>query len=135
MAKRARKDRMIAVHEQSDDLHVVGLGNLRVFIIEDEGMWFAQCQDINYAAQGASLAEVKQNFEQGLAATVDEHLKVFGNIENLLASIPSSRIRQELMRKIPQAFRYSQVTIHRLPEALQKVIPFQAIEFIQPIAA
>src|SRR5690242_18115309 len=103
MPRRARKGRMIAVHKQSDDLHVVGLGNLRVFIVQDDGMWFAQCQDINYAAQGASLTEVKQNFEQGLAATIDEHLKVFGNLENLLASMPSPRIGRELMRQIPQA--------------------------------
>jgi len=114
---------------------VVGFGNLRVIVIKDDDMWFAQCLDINYAAQGASLAQVKRNFERGLSATVDEHVRVFGNIENLLARGPSSRIRQEIMHKMPQTFRYSQVTVHRLPKELQSVIQFQGIEFIRPLAA
>ena len=112
--------------------HVVGFGNLRVLIICDDEMWFAQSQDINYAAQGASLAEVKRNFERGLTATVHEHLRAYGHIRNLLSRPPSSGVWQDLIRMSPPAFRYSQVTTHRLPEQIQDVIRFESIEFIQP---
>jgi hypothetical protein len=95
-------------------------------------MWFAQSQDINYAAQGASLAEVKRNFERGLTATVHEHLRVYGHIRNLLSRPPSSGVWQDLIRMSPPAFRFSQVTTHRLPEQIQDVIRFEGIEFIQP---
>jgi hypothetical protein len=138
MVKRARKRReeTTAFHAQSSDssVNVVGFGNLRVFVVEDEGMWFAECQDINYAAQGGSLDEVQRNFERGLSATVDEHLRVFGSIENLLSQQPSSIVRRRI-HKMPRRFRYSQVTVHRLPEKIQDIIQFQGIEFIQPTIA
>src|ERR1700692_1920059 len=113
-ATRVPKRRTTAFHAHRDasdtSIDVVGFGNLRVFIIKDDGMWFAQCVDINYAAQGASEPEVKANFERGLRSTVEEHLRRFGSIENLLARTPSPRVRQELMRHMPRTFRYSQVT-------------------------
>lgn len=140
MAHRARKRRepTTAFHTQADmsdsSFNVVGFGNLRVFIVKDEDMWFAQCLDINYAAQGKSLARVKRNFEEGLTATVDEHLHRKGHIEDLLTHGPSPRMRRELLRLTPQAMHYSQVTVHKLPKQLQDLIRYQGIEFIQPAA-
>jgi hypothetical protein len=134
--RRSSKPSTTAFHAQlpNSSVNVVGFGNLRVFVVEDEGMWFAECQDINYAAQGRLLDEVRRNFERGLSATVDEHLRVFGHIENLLARPPSLIVRRQI-HKAPQRFRYSQVTVHRLPKKIQSIIQFQAIEFIQPSLA
>jgi hypothetical protein len=133
------KKRTTAFHAQRDtsdmSINVVGFGNLRVLIVKDDDMWFAQCLDINYAAQGMSEAEVKANFERGLRATVDEHLRIYGNIENLLARAPSPRLRQEIVQRMPRAFRYSQVTFHRLPSQIQNAIRFEKIEFIRPNVA
>ena len=135
MANGARKRRLstTAFHARSSDesLNVVGFGNLRVLVVEDGGAWFAECQDINYAAQGSSLDEVQHNFEKGLSATVDEHLRVFGNIENLLSRPASSTVRRRF-HTMRRSFRYSQVTVHSLPKKIQKIIQFQGIEFIQP---
>jgi hypothetical protein len=137
--KKRTTKRTTAFHAHGDtpdsSVDVIGFGNLRVIVVQDDDLWFATCLDFNYAAQGTSLSEVKSNFERGLSATVEEHLRVFGNIENLLSRPSSSRIRQEIMHKMPQAFRYSQVTVHRLPKELQNVIQFEGIEFIRPIAA
>jgi predicted RNase H-like HicB family nuclease len=135
MQNRSQKKATTAFHSSDSTIDVVGFGNLRVLIIEDDGDWFAQCQDLNYAAQGTSLEEVKLNFERGLAATVEEHLRIFGHIENLLGHAPSLSLRRQLMHKMPQRFRYSQVTVHQLPEKLQDAIQFAGIEFIRPVAA
>jgi len=64
--------------------HVVGIGDLRVMIVEEEGHWFAQGLEIDYAADGLSLDDVKRRFEQGLASTVSEHVKIYGSIQHLL---------------------------------------------------
>jgi hypothetical protein len=61
-----------------------GIGNLRVLVSRRDGFWFARGLEIDYAAQGLTLGEVKRNFEAGLSLTVGEHLRAFGNVENLL---------------------------------------------------
>jgi hypothetical protein len=136
---KSQKRRTATLHARRDtsdsSINVVGFGNLRVIIVEEDGMWFAQCLDINYAAQGSSLDEVKRNFERGLASTVDEHLRVHGHIRNLMSRPVSSRVRQQLMQMPTQAFGYSQVTLHRLPKEIQNAIRFEGIEFIRPVAA
>jgi hypothetical protein len=73
-----------AVHTHEGNTHVVSLSALRVMLLEDTNGWFAQGLEIDYAASGASLDEVKKNFEDGFCATMHEHLTMYGNIERFL---------------------------------------------------
>lgn len=111
--------------------HVVGIGNLRVMITPEDGSWFAQALEIDFAAEGTSLPDVKRRFEKGLEATIDEHIKVFGNIDKLLQPAPTEAWR-ELLSVIPGAdrYRFSQVSIH-----IAEALPFKGITYIEPRAA
>jgi hypothetical protein len=134
--KPKKRSQTTAFHAQQSDsgINVVGFGNLQVYVIQEEpGVWFARSQEINYAAQGNSLEDVQHNFERGLIATVDEHLRVFGHIKNLLSQNPRTNVRQHLSERFPQSFRYSQLTVHALPEKLQQTIQFENIAFIRPL--
>src|SRR5262245_47961204 len=79
-----------AMHLSNDDetTHVVGIGNLRVLITQDREYFFAQELEVDYFAQNTSLDDAKVAFEKRLAATVGEHLKVYGNIDKLLVVAP-----------------------------------------------
>jgi hypothetical protein len=89
------KDGAKAVHEHTlEGEHKVGIGNLRVFVMPDGEFWFAKGFEIDYATQGSTPEEAKDNFAQGLAETIDLHIQMYGTIERLLA--PSDVI-QELM--------------------------------------
>ncbi len=104
-----------AIHAEHKDgvHHIVGLGNIRVLLIPEGEGWFAQGLEIDYAAQGEDLESVKTEFEAGLEATVQEHLRIKGDINTLLkcaskefwdlASDPKVHLK-----------RYSQVTHHHV---------------------
>jgi hypothetical protein len=116
-------------------ISVVGIGNLRVVIIKDDDLWFAQGLEIDYAAQGQTIEDVKKHFEGGLAATVHEHLRVFGDIGKLLKVAPAEVWNEFLMGTFVESKHYSfdQVTVHKLKRELQSSLPF--IEGIQYIEA
>jgi len=112
---------------------VVGVGNLRVFIVQEDGMWFAQALEIDYAAQGSTLEDVKSNFEQGFCATIHENLRVYGTIENILKPAPQS-IWKELLYDVTvdNKLRFFHVSTHKFPEKIQQALPFEAISYVQP---
>jgi hypothetical protein len=62
----------------------VGIWNLHVLIVPEGNGWFAQAFEIDYGVQGNSPEEVKKRFEQGLAATIQHNLDIFGSINNML---------------------------------------------------
>jgi len=90
------KDGANAVHEHTPDgQHAVGIGNLRVFLMPDGDFWFAKGFEIDYATQGETFEQAKENFASGLAATIDLHIQMYGNIERLLRP---SDVVQELVQ-------------------------------------
>jgi hypothetical protein len=117
----------LAVHAHSDDgsFHVVGIGNLRVMLVEDGDAWFAQGLEIDYAIQGISVEDVKVRFEKGLYASLDEHIKVYGGIKGLLVPAPSE-VWAEFLES-PAIERYTQVSFH----AQQLTLPgfFSGIDY------
>jgi hypothetical protein len=119
-----------ALHAQTSDgnTHLVAIGNLRVVLVEEDGAWFAQGLEIDYAAQGNSVEAVKRNFEQGLAATVDQHIRVYGTIENLLAAAPPEVWKDVLHAKCRKK-SYSQFTLHE--DVTQQKLPFEGIDYIE----
>lgn len=119
----------------NDGTAVISIGPLRVVVIPDGKFWFAQGLEIDYAAQGKSLEEVKQNFQEGLTGSVHENLKRFGTIRKLMRPAPPDVWVEMLYGPLSaesQKFMFIQETVHIIPE-LKKL--FEKIEFIQQRAA
>ena len=121
-----------AIHGKMEDgTSVVGTFHLRVLIKAEGVHWIAQGLDIDYLAQGKSLDDAKTQFEEGLMATIHEHLKVHGNIEKVLVPAPievwkeffhaSTNTNPTIMRK-----EFSQISVHSLP--------FRGIDYIAAAA-
>lgn len=128
-SKIRRLGKALAIETTSGATHLIGIGNLRVMITNDDGSWFAHALEIDYAAQGSSLKDVKRRFERGLVATIDEHLKMYGSIEKLLKPAPRD-VWVALVDAAKMGRFYSQISVH-----VHKALPFQNIEYYEPKAA
>jgi hypothetical protein len=137
MAKLTRKKggqapKTTAFHEKTKDgTSIVGIGNLRVVILQEGNVWFAQGLEIDYAVQATSLAKVKKAFEQGLYTTVNENLRAHGSIEKLLKPAPPEVWTEMLFGltvKGKHFKRYSQISMHK---TLQQTLPFAAIDYLE----
>jgi hypothetical protein len=102
--------------------------NLRVLITKDEGSWLAQGLDVDYAIDGNSLRDVKKRFEDGLAATIEAHLRVHGTIKQLLNIAPPNVWEQwsDAKNKLRQ-FRHTTVIV--TPQK-QTELPFDNLVFL-----
>ena len=120
-----------AIHAKHKDgvHHLVGIGNLRVFIVPDGDFWFAQGLEIDYAVQGDSIAEAQKNFETGLEASIDLNLRMYGNIEKLLIPAPSE-VLQEAARNKGKTQTYTQVSLHDMAVKSQEALPFEGISYL-----
>ncbi len=133
-----------AIHLQSGDQHVVGVKSLSVLLCEDDGAWFAQSLEIDYAAAGQTVEEAKENFELGLDATIAEHLKLHGSIKELLKIAPQ-HAWDAFYAADPSSLKQKITTInfHNLENlnveniCADKVVsfPFKEIKFLEPLAA
>lgn len=110
---KATKTGAVAFHDSSScehgDSHAVLLLRLKVMITEEEGYWFAQCLEIDYATDGESMEDVTARFEGGLRKAIDVHLREFGNLDNLLQPAPS-QVLMEFNQKFTRL--YSQASLH-----------------------
>ena len=124
---KAKPTQAMAMHEIDGDNHIVGVGNLRVIVCQDEDKtWLAQGLEIDYLATGDSAEEAKTNFEIGFKATINLHIKIHRTIEHLLKVAPQN-IWKSLKGEGTQ-YRYSQVSFH---EDLFKALPYPGINFIE----
>ena len=82
-------DETTAIHLSGEGDHIVGIGNLRVYIVKDGDYWCAQGLEIDYLAQGKTIADAQKAFEQGLAATIHENLNLNNTIEPVLKGGPT----------------------------------------------
>lgn len=130
----------IALHLSNGDEHIVGLKALRVLLSKDGNSWFAQGLDIDYAAAGASIESVQENFEAGLCLTVHEHLKMYGHISKFLVVAPQEAW-QEYYDAKPECIkqRFSTIQLHQAgcEEVTQGKVnhfdfPFNKVQFIEP---
>jgi hypothetical protein len=119
----------LAVHETDGETHLVGIGNLRVLVCKDGGAWFAQGLEIDYAANGRTLKEVKHNFEEGLAKTIDLHIKVYDNLDKFLDAAPRSAWKDLWQLNKKRIYDYSQVSQHA---SLLKSLHLDGVTYIQP---
>ena len=123
----------LAIHRLKGDSHIVGIGNLRVIICEDAGIWFAQGLEIDYAANGNSLKDVQSNFEHGLAATIDLHLRANDTIKTLLVPAPA-KVWQELAGG-SRKYEYTQISAHKLEAPAFQELPYGGICYLEQQAA
>jgi len=121
----------MAIHGSDGDNHIVGIGNLRVIMCEEKGIWFAQGLEIDYASNGKSLSEVKKNFEHGLSSTIRLHLQAFDSIEKLLVPAPADTWKA--LTDIKRDFRFSQVSIHEFDTDAKELLhlPYTGISYLE----
>lgn len=88
----AKAGNAVALHVTDGDHDHTAFGQLRVLITREGGVWFAQGLEIDYAASGTSLEDVKDRFSRGFCMTVQAHLEQFGTIDKLLKFAPSEAL-------------------------------------------
>lgn len=71
----------------ADGCHHISIA-LRVWLYEEADMWVAQGIDVDYAAAGNTLEDVKDRFARGLIASVEANLDEFGTLEHLCKRAP-----------------------------------------------
>jgi hypothetical protein len=98
-------------------LYGVEVWNLHVMITHDDGSWFAQGGEVDYAAQGDNLEDVKARFQSGLCSTLHEHLTVYGHLDHINKPAPGD-VWAEVV-KAAQAtngqHEYSALSLHLTP--------------------
>jgi len=105
------KGGVVHTHSKNSMSHVVGIGNLRVIVTNNDGSWFAQGLEIDYAAEGKSLKDVQNRFAEGLSATIHENLRRFGSLENLIRPAPRD-VWRGFLEAACERFHHEQVTTH-----------------------
>lgn len=116
MSKEAKAAHAAVKTPQGGD-HVVSIGNLRVMICQDsERDWYAQGLEIDYLAQGDTLDEVQEAFCDGLAWTVEEHLKSYGDITRLLRPAPQDVWAEFFAKAEKGTIKLSQISVHSLTQ-------------------
>lgn len=120
--------------------HAVVVNDLRVMLLKDGDSWFAQGLELDYAAAGSSIEEVKKKFESGFAQTIREHLLMYGNLSRFTQVAPQETWN-EFFNAPPETKHMvlSTLQIHDLVEEsdlseLDVKLPFEKILFIQQAA-
>jgi hypothetical protein len=122
-----------AIHADAGDVHAVSLKNIRVFLVPDgESGWYAQALDLDYAAGGNSIEEAKENFSTGLAETIYEYLRYYGNLKKFLRPAPADDWAEYLATPATLLNLYETVTTFELlkNKELGHKFPFESIQFL-----
>ena len=131
VVKKTRKKAQAAVAVHATDEtgvhHLVGFGNIRVIIVPDGSAFFAQGLEIDYAAQGSTIKEAKKNFEVGLEATIQQHLKIYGNIKGLLQPAPAAIWQELVPEKTALHNKYWHISEHTIDHS---ALPYEGINYL-----
>ncbi len=107
-----------------------------MLIVPDGKAFFAQCHEIDYAAQGETLEEVKSNFEKGFSATVFHHLRMFGSLDEMMHPVGGDMWQDLIGSTEGMKFTVSHTALHRvLNKRVEVLSPYQNIEYAQAMAA
>lgn len=124
-----------AIHANRGKKHAVGVSALRVLVVRDNDCWFARGVEIDYAATGQSIEDVRKRFERGFALTVQAHLQKFSTIERLLKWAPREVIEE--YEKAEEQHEFNQVLVCEIEDATDDLsalgmIPFAALRYVYP---
>jgi hypothetical protein len=102
-----------AFHGQTQDgTNIVMIDKLRVALMRDGNAWVAQGLEIDYAAEGSSVDDAKDQFQIGLMLTLRENIRVFGHIKGVLRVVPqdvwNGLMAENILRQV-----HSQVSAHK----------------------
>ena len=81
---------------------IIGILGLQVVLAKQDSSWVAQGIELDYAAAGTSLDDVKKRFEDGLCETIQEHLDHFGNLDHLMVEAKAA-VWLDLLHSQPQS--------------------------------
>jgi hypothetical protein len=110
VAKQAKlKKKAVAVHRTDGKTHQVNLC-VNVAVWNDDESWFAQSLEIDYAAEGTDLSDLKRRFTWGLVTTIGMHLSMYGNLDKLMVPAPAGAWLEFF--KATRQFKYTQETLH-----------------------
>ena len=99
-----------ALHVKTEDGdNLIKIGNLRVVITRDGDRWIAQGLEIDYVAEGTSLRDVQTQFTAGLRLTIQEHCRIFGDVNRLLKVAPPAIWKEFMENARARQFTYSQI--------------------------
>ena len=119
------------VHVEGEDTHAVLIQSLRVIIMREGDQWFAQGLELDYAAAGESQDDVKSRFENGLSATISEHLKVYGSVEKILKVAPQDAWNLWLTER--HRYKLDHTSFHAIGADEATVgFPFSGIAYLEP---
>ena len=105
---------------------IVGILDLQVFLVQEGDCWIAQAVELDYASYGATEAEARANFENGLRDTIQDHFDEFGDLDNLFRQAPPELWRDLVDKSGAKENRFYQVSVH----PLDLPIPFGAIKYL-----
>lgn len=105
----------------------VEVGPMRVMVTHDDGSWFAQGIDLDYAAEGETFEDMKSRFESGLVATIQEHLNVYGALEQFIKP-PPAEVLSEFHAGAGDEYECSMLSEF---EAFGPHLRFSGIEYFQ----
>ena len=111
----------------------VGIWNLHVLIVPEGEGWFAQAFEIDYGVQGSSPEEVKKRFEEGLAATIQHNVDIYGSIKNMLH--PNQDWFSLRAQTEGSEYDYSCVEVFDISPKLADRFTKIEYEMVRPIAA
>ena len=113
---------------------LIGLDSIKVLLMNDDGSWFAQGLEIDYAAEGTTELDVKKRFEFGLVRTLHAHLETKGTIDGLLKVAPKEIWETYFSAAQQVRLACSTASIHFVPTKKVTKLPPQEInlEYLQP---
>lgn len=113
--------------------------SLTVLLTQEDGGWFAQSLEIDYAACGETIEETKENFISGLTSTMKEHMLMHNSLKHFLK--PADADAWDLYYKINNSSA-SVKALDALPKdsgcedsaflSLKNMFPFGKIAFLDP---
>jgi hypothetical protein len=118
-------------HRKTDDgSHFVAINALKVLLFRDGDHWIAQSLELDYAAAGESIADVKHRFTEGLCLTIGEHIKKYESIEHLVRPAPPEIWQRYFLE--PEYSRVQSVEDMPMVDCGRDVPALRRLAFLEP---
>ncbi len=78
------------------------------------------------------MEDAREKFQDGLNATIHEHLKIHGTIAGMLRVAPQEAW-DLVLNANAKSHQLTQVSLHRIPDMESAPLPFHGIQFIGPV--
>lgn len=93
------------INEGKDNLVIFQA--VKVLLYEENGAWFAQGLEVDHFAQGKTEDEAKLNFGKSLGWTIEEHLRTYKHLNNLLKLAPQEAWNDYFSSQHTKSQKYS----------------------------